>query len=309
MGTPLGRRAVLDQLSDVSSRVVLNGDRLLHRHGFPDRMPGHRTALNAVGSGETGHAPRGRQHADNRWRPIACRRAEARELPHSRRRGGPRLLLSHPANGSRCEGKARARRPPLLVHEPRRADGGYQQRVSTCGMQYYTSRGWAVVDVNYRGSSGYGRSYRHGPRTGRLGHSSTCTDCEDAVSVISSVQGRRGSGSRVAIRGGSAGGFTTLAALTTTGTFRCGRQPLRYRRPDRAGLGYPQIRIPLSGRTARRRGGARGSFPDPSPGQIQLPGDLLPGQRRQSRSAQPVPGHGRRVEVTGHTGGLSGIPG
>jgi dipeptidyl aminopeptidase/acylaminoacyl peptidase len=85
-------------------------------------------------------------------------------------------------------------------------------------VQYYTSRGWAVVDVNYRGSSGFGRAYRTA-LNGRWGVLDV-QDCEDAVRHLIS----RGlvDPARVAIRGGSAGGFTTLAALTTSATFRAG---------------------------------------------------------------------------------------
>jgi dipeptidyl aminopeptidase/acylaminoacyl peptidase len=75
-----------------------------------------------------------------------------------------------------------------------------------------------VVDVNDRGSSGYGRAYRTA-LNGRWGIVDV-HDCEDAVRHL--VAQGRVDPARVAIRGGSAGGFTTLAALTTTSTFRCG---------------------------------------------------------------------------------------
>jgi dipeptidyl aminopeptidase/acylaminoacyl peptidase len=85
-------------------------------------------------------------------------------------------------------------------------------------LQYYTTRGWAVLDVNYRGSSGFGRAYRQA-LNGQWGVLDV-TDCEDAVRHL--AQSGRIDPERVAIRGGSAGGFTTLAALTRPGTFKAG---------------------------------------------------------------------------------------
>ncbi|KAB5590159.1 Dipeptidyl peptidase family member 6 [Ceratobasidium theobromae] len=76
-------------------------------------------------------------------------------------------------------------------------------------IQYWTSRGWAWVDVNYGGSSGYGRAYRE-----RLEGKWGITDVDDCVSTVAELD-KAGlvDAKRVAIRGGSAGGFTTLAAL------------------------------------------------------------------------------------------------
>lgn len=83
---------------------------------------------------------------------------------------------------------------------------------------YFTSRGIGVVDVNYGGSSGYGREYRNRLR-GQWG----VVDVEDTVAA---VQGLADSGladpSRLAIEGGSAGGWTVLAALTSSNVFACG---------------------------------------------------------------------------------------
>ncbi|KAG8764673.1 hypothetical protein FRC12_007960 [Ceratobasidium sp. 428] len=75
--------------------------------------------------------------------------------------------------------------------------------------QYWTSRGWAWVDVNYGGSSGYGRAYRE-RLTGKWG----VADVEDCVASVYEL-GKAGlvDPKRVAIRGGSSGGYTVLAAL------------------------------------------------------------------------------------------------
>ena len=85
-------------------------------------------------------------------------------------------------------------------------------------VQFYTSRGWMVVDVDYRGSAGYGRAYRDA-LNGRWGELDV-TDCEDAVQHL--VAQGEADPARVAIRGRSAGGYTTLRALTTSRVFRAG---------------------------------------------------------------------------------------
>ncbi len=84
--------------------------------------------------------------------------------------------------------------------------------------RYWTSRGIAVVDVDYRGSSGYGRSFRN------LLRGNWCvTDVEDAVAAVDFLAaGGRVDGQRAVIRGGSAGGTTTLLALATTDRFATG---------------------------------------------------------------------------------------
>ena len=83
---------------------------------------------------------------------------------------------------------------------------------------YFTSRGIGVVDVNYGGSSGYGREYRNRLR-GQWG----VVDVED---TIAAVRGLADAGladpNRLAIEGGSAGGWTVLAALTSSDVFACG---------------------------------------------------------------------------------------
>ena len=83
---------------------------------------------------------------------------------------------------------------------------------------YYTSRGLGVVVVNYGGSSGYGREYRNRLR-GQWG----VVDVQDTVAVMEHlVAGGIADGDRLAIEGGSAGGWTTLACLTGTDTFAAG---------------------------------------------------------------------------------------
>jgi dipeptidyl aminopeptidase/acylaminoacyl peptidase len=107
--------------------------------------------------------------------------------------------------------------PPLLVL----AHGGptaQARRQMQAGILFWTSRGVAVVDVDYRGSTGYGRSYRQA-LDGQWG----IADVEDAVAATSYLAGRGDvDPDRLMIRGGSAGGFTVLAALAFHDVFAAG---------------------------------------------------------------------------------------
>jgi len=99
--------------------------------------------------------------------------------------------------------------PPLLVVVHGGPTSAAVPLLST-GVQYWTSRGFAVVDVNYGGSTGYGRPYRE-ELYGQWG----LVDVADCLAAARWLTSRgRVDGARLCIRGGSAGGFTTLAALT-----------------------------------------------------------------------------------------------
>jgi dipeptidyl aminopeptidase/acylaminoacyl peptidase len=108
-------------------------------------------------------------------------------------------------------------RPPLLVL----SHGGptaMARPALDLETQYWTSRGFAVVDVNYGGSTGFGRAYRERLK-GQWGVVDTL-DCVNAARYLAEqgeVDGRR-----LAIRGGSAGGYTTLCALTFHDDFAAG---------------------------------------------------------------------------------------
>jgi dipeptidyl aminopeptidase/acylaminoacyl peptidase len=104
-------------------------------------------------------------------------------------------------------------RPPLLVQ----IHGGPTSAavpVLSVGVQYWTSRGFAVVDVNYGGSTGYGRAFRQ-ELLGEWGVIDVA-DCLAAARRLAEQD--RVDGDRLCIRGGSAGGFTTLAALAREDT-------------------------------------------------------------------------------------------
>jgi len=86
------------------------------------------------------------------------------------------------------------------------------------GIQYWTSRGFAVLDVNYGGSTGYGRKYRE-----RLNDKWGIVDVDDCVNGARYLVERgEVDGNRLIITGGSAGGYTTLCALTFRDTFKAG---------------------------------------------------------------------------------------
>lgn len=85
-------------------------------------------------------------------------------------------------------------------------------------VQFWTSRGIGILDVNYSGSSGYGRAYRE-----RLRGNWGLSDVRDCVAGVHSlVASGLADPARLSIRGGSAGGYTTLAALTSTDVFAAG---------------------------------------------------------------------------------------
>lgn len=108
-------------------------------------------------------------------------------------------------------------RPPLIVmsHGGPTASTGATLRY---GIQFWTSRGIAVVDVDYGGSTGYGREYRE-----RLKGNWGMVDVDDCVNAARFLV-KRGDvdGRRLAITGGSAGGYTTLCALTFRNLFSAG---------------------------------------------------------------------------------------
>ncbi len=108
-------------------------------------------------------------------------------------------------------------KPPLLL----RSHGGPTSAASAAldlRTQYWTSRGIAVLDVNYGGSTGYGRAYRQ-----RLNRRWGLVDVDDCVNGALFLVGRgEVDAKRLAISGGSAGGYTTLCALTFRDIFKAG---------------------------------------------------------------------------------------
>lgn len=107
--------------------------------------------------------------------------------------------------------------PPLLVM----THGGPTSMATAsydAAIQFWVSRGFAVLDVNYSGSTGFGRAYRD-----RLRGNWGLLDVSDTVAAVREVTSRGlADPERVAITGGSAGGFTTLKSLTSTDVYAAG---------------------------------------------------------------------------------------
>jgi len=107
--------------------------------------------------------------------------------------------------------------PPLLVMCHGGPTGATESSLNL-KIQFWTSRGFAVLDVNYRGSTGYGRQYRD-----RLKNKWGITDVIDVCSGVDYLSTQKLiDKNKVAIRGSSAGGYTVLAALTFSDSFKAG---------------------------------------------------------------------------------------
>ncbi|KAB2076102.1 hypothetical protein ES319_A06G017900v1 [Gossypium barbadense] len=108
-------------------------------------------------------------------------------------------------------------KPPLLL----KSHGGptaETRGILNLSIQYWTSRGWAFVDVNYGGSTGYGREFRE-----RLLDRWGIVDVDDCCSCAKFLlENGKADKDRLCITGGSAGGYTTLAALAFRDTFKAG---------------------------------------------------------------------------------------
>lgn len=108
-------------------------------------------------------------------------------------------------------------KPPLLVMCHGGPTGATESSLNL-KIQFWTSRGFAVLDVNYRGSTGYGRQYRD-----RLKNNWGITDVIDVCSGVDYLAAQHLIDKhKVAIRGSSAGGYTVLAALTFSDVFKAG---------------------------------------------------------------------------------------
>jgi dipeptidyl aminopeptidase/acylaminoacyl peptidase len=146
--------------------------------------------------------------------PAYVSRAEAISFPTT---GGE---TAHGFFYAPCNPKAQPRPgelPPLIVV----AHGGPTAAATPAFsplVQFWTTRGLAVLDVNYRGSTGYGRAFRDRLR-GQWG----VFDVEDCIAGAQSLaKAGKVDGRRMAIRGSSAGGFTALAAVSKSDTFHAG---------------------------------------------------------------------------------------
>jgi dipeptidyl aminopeptidase/acylaminoacyl peptidase len=111
----------------------------------------------------------------------------------------------------------RGEKPPLIVIS-HGGPTGATVALFSLSTQYWTSRGFGVVDVNYGGSTGYGRAYRQ-----RLNGQWGIVDVQDCINAARYlVAQKEADGERVIVRGGSAGGYTTLVALAMHRFFKAG---------------------------------------------------------------------------------------
>ena len=163
---------------------------------------------------ETGETRVIRRPSPATLEPRHVSRAQAISFPGAEGRE-THALYYPPTNGDFVT--PASERPPLIVQ----AHGGPTGQASatfSLATQYWTSRGFAVVDVDYGGSSGYGRAYRQ-----RLNGQWGVVDVADVIAAARHLidQGLADP-ARIAIHGGSAGGFTVLAALSRSDVFKAG---------------------------------------------------------------------------------------
>lgn len=208
---PAGSERVID--SPTTSRVLLadaQGTRVL----FTGSGSGTLGGLWLLDLAETDPRPTLYRSAvdsapDAAWLPPA--EAVTVDGPH----GEVHAFMYAPANPG-VAGPS-GERPPYLVL----AHGGPTTHVSggaSLDIAYFTSRGIGVLDVNYGGSTGYGRAYRE-----RLVGQWGIVDRDDVVAAASGIADRGVADStRLAIKGGSAGGWTVLCALTASDAFAAG---------------------------------------------------------------------------------------
>jgi dipeptidyl aminopeptidase/acylaminoacyl peptidase len=122
----------------------------------------------------------------------------------------------YPPANKVCQGPA-GERPPLLVFS-HGGPTGCADSAFNLKIQYWTSRGFAAFDVNYRGSTGFGRLFRE-----KLKGNWGVADVEDCTKGALYLANKGlVNAEKMMIRGSSAGGYTTLAALTFTNTFAAG---------------------------------------------------------------------------------------
>lgn len=126
------------------------------------------------------------------------------------------VAIYYPPKSADCEAPA-GTLPPAIV-TAHGGPTGMAKRGLVLKTQYWTSRGFAVLDVDYSGSSGYGRAYRE-----RLDGQWGVRDVEDVIAGARYLgESGRADPSKLAISGGSAGGYTVLMALATSDVFAAG---------------------------------------------------------------------------------------
>ena len=212
----LGRLDPGGEMTEISSpwmsidSLVVEGSTAAFIGGAPDRSAS--VVSLDLASGETRvHRTSSALSIDDRMlsRPVAL------TFPSG---GGDEIAHGYyyPPRNASCRAPG-GESPPLIVMSHGGPTGSTSDTLNPA-TQFWTSRGFAVLDVDYRGSTGYGRAYRE-----RLYGEWGVVDVEDCVAgALHLTETGRADRERLAIRGGSAGGYTTLSALTFHDAFRAG---------------------------------------------------------------------------------------
>ncbi len=208
-----GALAVIDTPYTSFSSVVADAGRIYFRGGSPE-LPWVLAALDMV----TGQVEILKHSTDMNLDPGTLSTPESITFPSTDVAGTerPAFGLFYPPH-NREFAAPEDEKPPLLVFSHGGPTGSTNSALSL-SIQYWTSRGFAVLDVNYGGSTGYGREYRN-----QLRDAWGITDVDDCINGARYLVDRGDvDGNRLAIRGGSAGGYTTLCALTFHDVFHAG---------------------------------------------------------------------------------------
>ncbi|MCJ7550829.1 MAG: S9 family peptidase [Anaerolineae bacterium] len=208
-----GTRTVIDTPYTSLGGIVADANRVTFNGGSPG-LPWALVALDL----ETGQLEILRRSTDLTLDPGALSTPESITFPSTDVDGTerPAFGLFYPPQ-SREFAAPEGEKPPLLVFSHGGPTGSTNSALSL-SIQYWTSRGFAVLDVNYGGSTGYGRDYRN-----QLRDAWGIIDVDDCVNGARYLVSRgEADGNRLAIRGGSAGGYTTLCALTFRDVFHAG---------------------------------------------------------------------------------------
>jgi dipeptidyl aminopeptidase/acylaminoacyl peptidase len=184
-----------------------DGSRLLFVAGSPEKEPELVTWAPADGA-EVVKAP---PPHPVEWAP------RPREIEFAGSEGRPTYAWHYPPTNPDFEGPA-GEQPPLVVLSHGGPTGHVSPLLRPADIVFWTSRGFAVVDVNYGGSTGFGREYRE-----RLKGTWGIVDVEDCIAAAQHLASAgEVDGDRMLITGGSAGGYTTLCALVFHDAFAAG---------------------------------------------------------------------------------------
>lgn len=191
------------------SQLRAAGDYVIFLGGAPDRFP-EIVALNVA----TKQTTVLKRSSDFNMDEGYLSKAIPIEFPTEK--GLTAYAVFYPAKNKDFEAPADTM-PPLIVHSHGGPTGACGTNLSL-GMQYWTTRGFSVVDVNYGGSTGYGKAYRE-----RLNDNWGIVDVDDCCNAAKFLaQSGKVDANKLAISGGSAGGYTTLCAIAFRKTFKAG---------------------------------------------------------------------------------------